>query len=142
MVKTDYKEAIHEDVKTNNTVVHDKLAKTITDIEEKPNVDNNVDKEDITIKKDPTSGINTTMIHNIVEKEIIGKATHFIRIIKMVNLRETVSNHRNHLIEIGKDKVEVSPQSNIEADRVEKAIKTTEFDNLVTLKFKLYQIFY
>ncbi len=81
------------------------------------------------------------MIHNIVEKEIIGKATHFIRIIKMVNLRETVNNHRNHLIEMGKDKVEVSRQSNIEADRVEKAIKTTEFDNLVTFKLKYTKIF-
>ncbi len=59
MVKTDYKEAIHEDVKTNNTVDHDKLANTITDIEEKTNVHNNADKEDIAIKKDPTSGINT-----------------------------------------------------------------------------------
>ena len=95
MVKTDYKEAIHEDVKTNNTVDHDKLANAITGIEEKTNVDNNVDKGDITIKKDSTSGIKTTMIHNIVEKGIIGKATHFIRIIKMLNLIETVDNHMN-----------------------------------------------
>ena len=41
MIKADYKEAIREEVKTNNTVDHDKLDNAIMNIEKKTHINNN-----------------------------------------------------------------------------------------------------